>query len=1109
MNDPSGNLSSIVTRQVEVEDTRAPVVKLYGLNPMYVDLEAILNEESRYSNPGAYAIENLFVDGTGLFDWDTEDENLAWSVSYELCNDLEDNTYDAPVISSEDQIAKKIQGYIDDPSTAPVDVIRYRVTYSLTDKAGNVGEANRTVEIRGSPNKFPHINFSFDQNGVPSSSNISGQIAFLTEATPWVVEVGEDQYDSVPDADVYNQLASGVTETIQYNTEIIFLDGNGNEQAKPSLANDLSKYLTKVNYWDPSGSDPQYVLFDENQNQYTKYSNTATDWRRVVIRYTSVENGFGNKSIRDLEVRLVDTKRPEITLSADALTVEAGEPFEDPEDFPNLNVTDLAGSSISVDREISLGSDVNATFDELAERGFWEIGTATITYSAEDEFGNEALEKVVTVTVNDTTAPHVALVRNGFGNSPINSFSVLDLNFSGSIPNGVDPYSIFQGSGGDTRINDKLSSLNYTSSAPYIDTNGNTDIILKASEYDSFQVTGSIPSSAEKITLADNNDRSYVLYSPFKIILSDGSEVQDPGILVYEASNQNLTFTPNVSSPEYFDNSNQQIRSISVSVTVHQQNGYSTTSPERTYTFEDDIKPTIDPIADTDGSNTFVLVEAGTTYSDTNGTYFLWENGAKGASVSSTVSVTDLADDELGRDINLQRRYFNESNVELNSTDLTPGKPDYTLGAKYKIQYDATDSEGNDADSVYRWLIVQDTTAPDIDYTVPSSNIFEINSTSSVVNDENDTIEHILTSLSFTATDAYNFDQDLSVSSNKWEVTFDPPFQPDTIYPYDRSDSGYTVTVRVKDSSDNYSEPKEFELKIGDYNAPVITFIGEQEIHDFLRYGETNGSLANQNLFEDQPTSPDNPEYNATGFSGGAHRIIISDYSFVDPGVFAEDESFNISDNSYPLYPDLDGDNRGESYAIKRVTNEDDMENPAEAGIIYAYSHLNTMTLAAYQSAAVDGFPVTDPGPTDPNATVIPDFDGDSNNDLIDVHKVTIKYRVKDGWENISDIKERRVYIYISKQYANSAFYATPLYTKDGQPFSDLYDANRTTFGQTNPFLTSLQKDYDGDGVSDYWENIFGTLPDDASDNPNSRGINLADPASYRTSSLSQIPNIP
>ena len=66
LNDPSGNLSSTVTRRVEGEDTRAPVVKLYGLNPMYVDLEAILNEESRYSNPGAYTAE--------IYSW------MGWSV---------------------------------------------------------------------------------------------------------------------------------------------------------------------------------------------------------------------------------------------------------------------------------------------------------------------------------------------------------------------------------------------------------------------------------------------------------------------------------------------------------------------------------------------------------------------------------------------------------------------------------------------------------------------------------------------------------------------------------------------------------------------------------------------------------------------------------------------------------------------------------------------------------------------------------------------------------------------------------------------------------------------------------------------------------------------
>jgi hypothetical protein len=30
---------------------------------MYVDLQAIIDEEARYLDPGAYAIENLYVNG--------------------------------------------------------------------------------------------------------------------------------------------------------------------------------------------------------------------------------------------------------------------------------------------------------------------------------------------------------------------------------------------------------------------------------------------------------------------------------------------------------------------------------------------------------------------------------------------------------------------------------------------------------------------------------------------------------------------------------------------------------------------------------------------------------------------------------------------------------------------------------------------------------------------------------------------------------------------------------------------------------------------------------------------------------------------------------------
>ena len=53
---------------------------------MYVDLQSIIDEESRYQDPGAYAIENLFLGNKGLFDWDTQDDDLSWNVTYQLFN---------------------------------------------------------------------------------------------------------------------------------------------------------------------------------------------------------------------------------------------------------------------------------------------------------------------------------------------------------------------------------------------------------------------------------------------------------------------------------------------------------------------------------------------------------------------------------------------------------------------------------------------------------------------------------------------------------------------------------------------------------------------------------------------------------------------------------------------------------------------------------------------------------------------------------------------------------------------------------------------------------------------------------------------------------------
>jgi len=125
--------------------------------------------------------------------------------------------------------------------------------------------------------------------------------------------------------------------------------------------------------------------------------------------------------------------------------------------------------------------------------------------------------------------------------------------------------------------------------------------------------------------------------------------------------------------------------------------------------------------------------------------------------------------------------------------------------------------------------------------------------------------------------------------------------------------------------------------------------------------------------------------------------------------------------------------------------------------------------------------------PTDASATgspaKVPDVDGEhsggghaftdlNKTDLtnFDMTTMTIEYRAKDGWDNKSEIATRRIYIYESRQFDGYAFYATPLTDASGADFEQFYDN-----GSGDPFLTSVRKDLDGDGVSDFWEFALGT----------------------------------
>jgi hypothetical protein len=337
---------------------------------------------------------------------------------------------------------------------------------------------------------------------------------------------------------------------------------------------------------------------------------------------------------------------------------------------------------------------------------------------------------------------------------------------------------------------------------------------------------------------------------------------------------------------------------------------------------------------------------------------------------------------------------------------------------------------------------------------------------------------------------------DTSVNRAKWEVyintspTFstDDTFVPGGIYPErnDTGDPGYSVWFTITDSSSNESNKTDDNvsviqrnLKLGDFRPPVITLIGESTVHDFLRYGQNSNLTNNEQIF-DQPGT----DFNSSGFGGGAHRLILADYNFVDPGAYAEDgDASNPSADRGSFdktlgYPDLNGNGVGETHVTSWTNSYSDMELCTNGpGIIHVYSKINRQTepISYFQENMASDSPSF---LADGNFTISDNYDLNGSSDQVRRTHFKIYYRVKDGWGNKSNIVDRDVYIYESVQVAGTAFYATPLDVTKGA----LYDRNNSN--DPRFFLTSAEKDSDGDGFSDFWEVAYGTRPDLSTDFP-------------------------
>ena len=140
----------------------------------------------------------------------------------------------------------------------------------------------------------------FDK-GIPSSSNIEGNLATLPSIV-WQTEVGVDQFNEEPDAIVFEDLGGGIRNTIDYSTQLLFLDDQNQSQSPPGMVT-CFQIICKVTIIERRREILRGIIRYTGGNSYNQIASGEDEWRRVIIA-TSNTNELGNYSVRDLEIQL-------------------------------------------------------------------------------------------------------------------------------------------------------------------------------------------------------------------------------------------------------------------------------------------------------------------------------------------------------------------------------------------------------------------------------------------------------------------------------------------------------------------------------------------------------------------------------------------------------------------------------------------------------------------------------------------------------------------------------------------------------------------------------------------------------------------------------------
>ncbi|MDB4414366.1 DUF5011 domain-containing protein [bacterium] len=427
--DGSGNVADEVTRMVTVVDTTPPVITLIG--------EAVVTIEmgGTYTEQGATFLDNYDTELTTTIEDDVDTSVVgSYEVIYSATDDFENKETATRTVNVEDTTAPDVptlNGPALTKSTTPTltgtaepgSTVRiYHDGSELGSATAESGSYSITVSSLSEGSHIITATATDAFNNVSAGTthevevDTTAPVITLSGSAIHVAEAGFQYIDAGATADGQESVSvssEGTVDTSILGDHVLTytaedLAGNvGTATRTVTVVDTTLPVITLIGgevtiEVDGSYTELGATLLDNYDSSSSLGSSdlyvidSSAVNTSVVGEYTVTYNVTdGNSNVAQQVTRtvnVVDTTLPEITLNGGDVTIEVGDPYEEP------------GATVSDNYD----TDLNAEIDSVAVNTS-DVGSYSVTYNVTDSNSNDAQEVTRTVNVVDTTLPEITL----------------------------------------------------------------------------------------------------------------------------------------------------------------------------------------------------------------------------------------------------------------------------------------------------------------------------------------------------------------------------------------------------------------------------------------------------------------------------------------------------------------------------------------------------------------------------------------------------------------------------------------------------------------------------------------------------------------------------